>query len=96
MQEALVKGDVSPRQARAAAKAEKAKPGEGRRLVAKAPSMSVTELETDANRVVAAASSESDEEKAERLRGSARCHGTECRRAWGTGTGSSRRLRMPG
>ena len=30
--------------------------------------MSVTELETDANRVAAAASSESDEEKAERLR----------------------------
>ena len=59
--EALVAGVVSPRQARAAARAEAAQPGEGARLVEKAGSVSVTELETDANRVVAAASMESPE-----------------------------------
>jgi hypothetical protein len=68
VQEALAQGVVSPRQARAAARADKAKPGEGARLVERAPSVSVTELESDANRVVAAASTESEAEKAERLR----------------------------
>jgi hypothetical protein len=68
VQEALARGVVSPRQARAAARAEQARPGEGRRLVAKAASVSVTELETDANRVIAAASSESEAEKVERHR----------------------------
>jgi hypothetical protein len=67
--DALTAGVVSPRQARAAARAEKAQPGEGARLVAKASSVSVTELENDANRVVAAASRESEAEKAARLRG---------------------------
>ena len=59
---------MSPRQARAAARAEKAQPGAGERLVAKAGSVSVTELENDANRIVAAASSETPEAKAERHR----------------------------
>jgi hypothetical protein len=67
VQEALAKGVVSPRQASAAARAEQARPGEGRRLVAKAASVSVTELETEANRVIAAAASETAAEKAERL-----------------------------
>ncbi len=66
--EALSSGVVSPRQARAAARAEKAQPGAGERLVAKAGSVSVTELENDANRIVAAASTESEAEKAARLR----------------------------
>ena len=65
--EALVAGVVSSRQARAAARAEKAQPGAGERLVVKASSVSVTELETDADRIVAAASSESEAEKSARM-----------------------------
>jgi hypothetical protein len=68
VQEALVTGVVSPRQARAAARAEKAHPGAGERLVAKASSVSVTELETETNRIIAAASTESEAERAARLR----------------------------
>ena len=71
-------GVVSPRQARAAARAEAAQPGAGARLVAKAGSVSVTELETDANRIVAAASSETPEAKAERHRKARRVfHGVD-------------------
>ncbi len=66
--DALSSGVVSPRQARAAARAEKAEPGAGERLVAKAGSVSVTELENDANRIVAAASTESEADRAARLR----------------------------
>lgn len=67
VQEALARGVVSPRQARAAARAEQARPGEGERLLGKAASVSVTELETDAERVVAASTSGSEAQKAARL-----------------------------
>jgi hypothetical protein len=74
VQDALARGVVSPRQARAAVRAESAQPGAGARLVEKAPQVSVTELEADAGRVVAGASTETPEARAERHRKSRRIY----------------------
>ena len=82
VQEALATGVVSPRQARAAARAEKAQPGEGARLVAKARSVSVTELETDAARIVAAGvdASRGGRRPLRHRRARRMFHGRRCRR----------------
>ncbi len=66
--DAMARGDVSRRQADAIAKVEKVSPEQGRALLEKAPDVSVPELEDEANRIVAAASPETDAERAERLR----------------------------
>jgi hypothetical protein len=66
--EALRAGVVSVRQAKAIGAAEAVDPGAGRRLLADAPNRSTRETEDAAARIVAAGSSETDAEKAERLR----------------------------
>ena len=66
--EALTSGRVSPRQARAIAKAAEADPDAGSKLLADADRLSVGELETAVGRIEAAARHESDTERAERLR----------------------------
>ena len=63
---ALSKGEVSPRQAKAIGRAEQADPDAGRRLLDGAGSRSTKETETEANRIVAGASSETPAEKAQR------------------------------
>jgi hypothetical protein len=66
--EALKAGAVSTRQAKAIGRAETADPDAGKRLLAVAPTRSAKELEDEAARVVRAASSESEGERAERVR----------------------------
>jgi hypothetical protein len=66
--EALRAGVVSVRQAKAIGAAEAVDPGAGRRLLDAATDRSTKETEDDAARVVAAASSESAADKAERHR----------------------------
>ncbi len=64
--DALARGEVSPRQAAAVAEVEKLSPEKGRQLLADAKKKSAKELETEAAQIVAAASPETDAEKAER------------------------------
>jgi hypothetical protein len=64
--DALSKGEVSPRQAKAIGRAEQADPDAGRRLLDGAGNRSTKETETEANRIVAGASSETSAEKAQR------------------------------
>ena len=66
--EALKAGVVSTRQAKAIGRAETADPDAGKRLLAAAPSRSARELEDESARVVRAASTESEGERAERVR----------------------------
>lgn len=66
--EAMTAGRLSPRQARAVARAEKANPREADRLVKAAPTLAVNDLEAEANRVVAASTTESEEQRTERIR----------------------------
>jgi hypothetical protein len=66
--QAMTAGRLSPRQARAVGRAEKANPREAGRLVAAAPGLAVTDLEAEVNRVVAAASEETEAVRAERIR----------------------------
>ena len=67
-EEALRRGEVSPQQAAAVAEVEKLSPDKGRELLAKAPDVSLPELRDEANRIVAAESTETDAEKSERHR----------------------------
>src|SRR3954452_369849 len=64
--DAWARGEVSVQQAEVIARAEKLSPGKGRELLGKAGRVSLGELRDESNRFVAAASSESDVEKAER------------------------------
>src|SRR6478735_1582369 len=64
--DALARGEVSPRQAAAVGEVEKVSPGKGRDLLARADRLAVGELETEAAQLVAAASPETDAERAER------------------------------
>ncbi len=64
--DALARGEVSPSQAAAVAEVEKLSPEKGRQLLADAKKKSAKELETEAAQIVAAASPETDAEKAER------------------------------
>jgi hypothetical protein len=66
--EALRAGAVSVRQAKAIGAAEAVDPGAGQRLLAVAADRSMKETEDDAARVVRAASTETDAERAERHR----------------------------
>src|SRR6478752_1931816 len=66
--DALKAGAVSVRQAKAIGRAETADPDAGKRLLAEATTKSAKELEDEAARVVRAASSESEGERAERVR----------------------------
>ena len=84
--EALKAGRVSTREAKAIGAAEAVDPGAGQRLLAAAEARSTKETENDAARVVAAASKESPEAKAERHRKARRVfHGVN---ADGMGYGS--------
>ncbi len=65
--EALKAGKVSTREAKAIGAAEAADPQAGRKLLAVVGEKSTKETETDAARIVAAASSETVEQKVERL-----------------------------
>ena len=84
--EALKAGQVSTRQAKAIGKAENADPGAARRLLAGAGTASTRETEREANRIVAAASIETPDEKAQRHRASRRFrHGvTDDGMGWGS------------
>ena len=66
--EALKQGTVSVRQAKAIGRAETVDPHAGKRLLAAAPTQSARELEDESARVVRAASTESETERAERVR----------------------------
>ena len=66
--EALKAGKVSTREAKAIGAAEAADPAAGRSLLAAAESRSTKETENDAARIVAAASTETPDAKAERHR----------------------------
>jgi hypothetical protein len=84
--EALKAGKVSTREAKAIGAAEAADPDAGRKLLADLDTKSTKETETDAARIVAAASTESPEAKAERHRKARRVfHGVN---ADGMGYGS--------
>jgi hypothetical protein len=84
--EALKAGKVSGRQAKAIGKAENADPGAARQLLDEAATRSTKETERDANRVVAAASTETPDEKAARHRAARRFrHGvTDDGMGWGS------------
>jgi hypothetical protein len=66
--EALTKGEVSTRQAKAIGRGENADPGAARRLLDAAAKASTKETERDSRRIVAAASPETPDEKAQRHR----------------------------
>jgi hypothetical protein len=66
--EALTKGEVSTRQAKAIARAEAADPAAARKLLDDATTASTRDTETAARRIVAAASTETPDEKAQRHR----------------------------
>jgi hypothetical protein len=84
--EALKAGKVSGRQAKAIGKAEHADPAAARRLLDEAATRSTKETERDANRVVAAASTETPDQKAQRHRAARRFrHGvTDDGMGWGS------------
>jgi hypothetical protein len=72
--DALVAGRLSGKQASAVAKAEKADPAAGRQLVASAPGRTLNDVQSDARRIVSAASAETPEDTAARHR--------KARRVW--------------
>jgi hypothetical protein len=84
--DAFVEGRLSGKQASAVAKAEQADPAAGRKLVASAPDRSLSDVQSDARRILNAASTETVDEKAARHRKARRFrHGmTDDGMGWGS------------